>query len=139
MFCAPPKIPPLKTYKHCMRQKPLLRNIIIHIIHKTALNTTKHSRVAGYKIFKKSPNLVQPPHSLPTTVTSLEPKRSSARSPFYATTTSSPVGCAFWGSDECTYVLCALSFLLSSIRLLAGLLHPTKPYRGFNFPYQHFL
>jgi len=35
-----------------------------------------------------------------TTVASLEPKRSSAWPRFYATTTNSPVGCAFLGSDK---------------------------------------
>ena len=90
--------------------------VLVHIIHTTAINTTKHLQVARYiYIFKspKTPTLVSLPHSL-TTVVSLEPKRSSARSPFYATTTNSPVGCAFWGSDEFTPCAPCLFFYLQS-------------------------
>ena len=31
--------------------------VLVHIIHKTALNTTKRLRMVGYRIFKKSPKL----------------------------------------------------------------------------------
>ena len=31
--------------------------VLVHIIHKTALNTTKHLQVAGYKILKNRQNL----------------------------------------------------------------------------------
>ena len=40
-----------------MRRKPPLRIVLVHIIHKTALNTTKHLQVAGYKIFKNRQKL----------------------------------------------------------------------------------
>ena len=75
------------------------------------------------------------PHCL-TTVARLEAKQSSARPPFYATIANSPVGCAFWGSDKCRLSAPCLSFIFNQA---ACLLHPTKPYRGINFPYQHFL
>ena len=95
--------------------------VLVHIIHKTALNTTKHLQVAGYKIFKNRQKFQFLSHCLThcfthclTTVTSLEHKRSSAQSPFYATTTNSPVGCAFWGSNECMPCAPCLSFYLQS-------------------------
>ena len=95
----------------------LYRIVLVHLIHKTALNTTKHLQVAGYKIFKncqKSPILSHCLTHCLTTVASLEPKQSCARSPFYATTTNSPVGCAFWDSDECMPCAPCLSFYLQS-------------------------
>ena len=67
----------------------------------------------------KTSNIVSLTHSLThsltqylTTVASLEP---SEWPPFYATTTNSPVRCAFCGSNECG--LCTSLFLLSSIVL----------------------
>ena len=96
------------------------RIVLVHIIHKTALNTTKHLQVAGYNFFLRSPKtqiLVSLPHCFThclTTVASLGPRRSSAQSPFYATTTNSLVGCSFWGSDECTPCASCLSFYLQS-------------------------
>ena len=51
-------------------------------------------------------------HSL-TTVASLEPKRSSALSPFYATTTNSPVGCAFWVPTSVRPVRLVFSFIFN--------------------------
>ena len=88
------------------------------VIHKTALNSTKHLQVAGYRILKKSPIFefyTDCLTALLTTVASLEAKQNSARPPFYATITNSPVGCgAFWGSDECVpYVPCLFFFLQS--------------------------
>ena len=82
------------------------------------LKTRKCLLAAGYSLFFYRQNskfrltalLI---YSL-TTVASLEPKRSSERSPFYATTTNSPVGCAFWGSDECTPCAPCLFFYLQS-------------------------
>ena len=68
-----------------------------------------------------------------TTVTRLEAKRSGTQPPFCITITNLPVECSFWGSNECRSR--TFSFLLSSICLL----HPTKPYRGINFPYDYFL
>ena len=113
--------------------------ILVNLTRITALKTRKHLPVTGYKnlqnlkfhlthslthSFTHSLNrsltrsLI---HSL-TTVARLEPKRSSARSPFYATTTNSPEGCAFWGSDECTPCAAFLSFYLS-IRLVVFFKH----------------
>ena len=116
----------------------LYRILLGYIVRKTALNTTKCLQVAGYKFLKivKTQILDSLSHSL-TTVASLEPKRSSAQSPFYATITNSPVGCAFWGSDECVPSAPCLVFIFNQAACL--LLHPTKSYRGVNFPYQHFL
>ena len=49
--------------------------VLVHIIHKTALNITKQLQVAGYRILKiaKTRILDSLPHSL-TTVTRLEAK-----------------------------------------------------------------
>ena len=91
--------------------------VLVHIIHKTVVNTTKHLQVAGYKIFKHRQKLQILSHCLThclTTVASPEPKRSSARSPLYATTANSPVGCAFWGSDKCMPCAPCLFFYLQS-------------------------
>ena len=88
--------------------------VLVHIIHKTALNATKHLQVGGYRIFKNRQNLIFGLTASLTTVARLETKRSSARPPFYATITDSPMGCAFWGSDECR----PSAFLSYSIRLL---------------------
>ena len=46
------------------------------------------------------------------------------------------MGCAIWGSDECR-PSAPCFFLFNQAGSL--LLHPTKPYRGINFLYQHFL
>ena len=94
--------------------------VLVHIIHKTAIHTTKHLQVARYKILKIAKNSN---FSITASLTDHSRKsraqtKQCTGSPLYATTTNSPVGCAFWGSDECSYALCALSFLLSSIRLL---------------------
>ena len=104
--------------------------ILVHLTSNVVLKTRKHLLAAGYRIFFKSSKLEISSHSLTdhrttdrptnppthslTTVTSLEPKRSSARSPFYATTTNSLVGCAFWGSDECASCAPCLFFYLQS-------------------------
>ena len=92
--------------------------ILVHLTSNVALKTRKHSLAAGYRIFlnRQTRNFVSLTHSL-TTVASLEPKRSSAWSPFYATTTNSPVGCAFWGSDECAPCTPCLFFYLQSVCL----------------------
>ena len=49
------------------------------------------------------------------------------------------MGCAFWGSDECAPCVPCLFFSFIFNQAACLLLHPTKPYRGVNFPYQHFL
>ena len=51
--------------------------------------------------------------------------------------TMSPVGCAFWGSDECRPLLLVFCFIFNQAASL--LLYPTSPYRGIDFLYQHFL
>jgi len=51
-----------------------------------------------------------------TTVASLEAKRKGAQPQFYTTTTNSPVGCAFWGSNKWGASAPGW-FLFSSIRL----------------------
>jgi len=48
--------------------------------------------------------------------TRLETKQSSVWPQFYTTTANSPVGCAFWGSNEC-----------------GALLQAVNPYQGVNF------
>ena len=99
--------------------------------------------MTGYKILKKISQLEILSHLLThsltrslTTVASLEPKRSSAWSPFYATTTNSSVGCTFWGSDKCAPCAPCLSFYLQSGWLSSSSSIETIP--GINFPYQHF-
>jgi len=67
-----------------------------------------------------------------TTSTSLEPKRSSARPRFYATTTNLLVGCAFLSSDKCR--LCAL---LSFPWCLIRFSHFFLTILGDNFQHQH--
>ena len=91
--------------------------ILVHLTSNVALKIRKCLLAARYRIFKRPPNLEILPHSLThclTTVASLEPKRSSTRSPFYPTTTNLPVGCAFWGSDKCTPCTPCLFFYLQS-------------------------
>ena len=91
--------------------------VLVHIVHKTALNTVQQNAYRWPDInflkIAKTQILASLPHSL-TTVASLEPKRSSTRPPFYATITNSPVGCAFWGSDECVLSVPCLFFYLQS-------------------------
>ena len=87
--------------------------ILIHLASNVALKATKHLQVAGYIIFIKSPKT---PILVSLTDHSHKPraKRSSAQSPFYATTTNSPVESAFWGSDKCTPCAPCLFFYLQS-------------------------
>ena len=109
--------------------------VLVHIIHKTALNTTKHLQVAGYKILKNCQNSNFCLTASLTTVASLEPKRSSAQSPFYTTITNSPVGCAFWVPTSVCPVHIVFPFIFNQVGCL---LQASKPYRGINFLYQYF-
>ena len=110
-------------------QNHLYGTVLVHIIHKTASNATKHLQVAGYKNFKNRQNsnfsltasltdhtasLTDHTASLTDHSPSLEAKRSNAQPPFYATITNSPVGCAFWGSNECRPSAPCLFFHLQS-------------------------
>ena len=54
MFRVPPKIPPLKIILQTLyaAKTNLYGIVLVHIMHKTALNTTKHLQVARYKFFK---------------------------------------------------------------------------------------
>ena len=60
-----------------------------------------------------------------TTVARLEAKQSSARPPFYATITKSPVGVPFGVATSVGPLRLVLSFIFNQA---ACLLHPTKPY-----------
>ena len=86
---------------------------LVHTIHKTALNRTKHLQVAGYNFFKSQNSNFSLTASL-TTVARLEAKRNSEQPLFYITITNSPVGCNFWGSDECRPSVPCLFFHLQS-------------------------
>ena len=103
--------------KDILRDKNNLYGIVlVHIIHTTALNITKHLQVARYRIFKNYQNsnfsLTDCLTASLTTVARLEAKRNSAWSPFYATITNSPVEC---GSDECRpSVPCPFFYVQSS-------------------------
>ena len=107
------------TFKNQLRnflrnENHLYGKILVHLTSNVALKTRKCLLAAGYRIFLNRQNSkFRLTHSL-TTVTSLEPKRSSTQSPFYATTTNSLLGCAFWGSDECTPCAPCLFFYLQS-------------------------
>ena len=113
--------------------------ILVHLTSNVALKTRKHLLAAGYKINKnieflknRQNSKFRLTHSLTyslITATSLEPKRSSARSPFYATTTNSSVGCAFWGSDECAPCAPGLFFYLQSGCLSSSSSNETIPRR----------
>ena len=121
MFRALPKQPPSKNHpRNVLHYKNHFdATILVHVTWNTAL---KHENaywwpdIDFFKIAKTWNQFVSlthwpltryPSHYL-TTVTSLEPKRRSKWPPFYATTTNSPVRCAFWVPTM---------FVLSSIRL----------------------
>ena len=93
----------------------LYRIVLVHIIYNIAVNIPKHLQVARYRILKiaKTQILDSLPHYL-ITVAKLKAKQSSTRPPFYAKITNSPVGCAFWGSDECRPSVPCLFFYLQS-------------------------
>ena len=113
--------------------------MLVHLASNVVLKARKCLLAAGYRNLKKLSKLEISSHCLThslTTVASLEPKRSSARSPFYTTTTNSPMGCAFWGSGKCTPCAPCLLFIFNQAACL--LVHPMKPYRGVNFPYHTF-
>ena len=95
-------------------QNHLYGIVLVRIIHKTALNATKHLQVAGYNFFNKHQNSNFSLTASLTTVARLQAKRSSAQPLFYATITNSPVGCAFWGFDECRSSAPCLFFHLQS-------------------------
>ena len=109
----------------------LYRIILVHLTSNVVLKTRKHLLAAGYRIFLKivkTQNFVSLTYS-PTTVASLEPKRSNAWSPFYATTANSQVGCAFWGSDECAPCAPCLFFYLQPSCLSSSSSNETIPRR----------
>ena len=94
----------------------LYRKVLVHIIHKTALNTTKHLQVAGYKIFKNRQN-----SNFSITVSPTDHSRKPRAQMKQCTVTilhynKFTGGMCLLGFRR-VYVLCALSFLLSSIRL----------------------
>ena len=100
ILCALPKMPPPKTIAetYLQQKSPLCNNISPSNIT-YSFKTTKSLTGDRLQTFKNFSKLKISSHSL-TTVASLEPKRSREWPPFYGTTTNSPVGCAFWGSDK---------------------------------------
>ena len=125
------------TFKNLLRnflcdENHLYGIILVHLTSNVVLKTRKHLLAAGYRIFFKSSKLEISSHSLThslTTVANLEPKRSSTQSPFYAATTNSLVGCAFWGSDDCAPCVPCLFFYLQSGCLSSSSSNETIPRR----------
>ena len=109
--------------------------VLVHIIYKTALNITKHLQVAGYRILKNHQNLN---FSL---TASLTDHSHMARSQ-----TKQRMAAILRHNNKLTSGMClptsvdplhlVFSFIFNQA---ACLLHPTKPYRGVNFLYQHIL
>ena len=96
--------------------------VLVHIIHKTVLNTTKHLQVAGYKVLKivKNSNFsltASLPHTLPDH--SHKPRAQTKQCTVTILRHNNRLT-----SEMCllgfrqVYALCTLSFLLSSIRLV---------------------
>ena len=104
------------SYKHCMRRKPPLRNS--HIIHKTALNTTKHLQVAGYKIFKNCQKLQFLYHCLTALLTdhSRKPRAQTKQLTVTILCYNSKLtgGMCLLGSDKCMPCALCLFFYLQS-------------------------
>ena len=92
--------------------------VLVHIIHKTALNTTKHLRVAGYNFFLNRQNSN---FSLTASLTdhSCKPRAQTKQRTATILRHNNKLtsGMCFLGFRR-VCALCALSFLLSSIRLL---------------------
>ena len=96
----------------------LYRIVLVHIIHKTTLNTTKHLQVAGYKILKIAQNSN---FSITASLTdhSRKPRAQTKQRMVTILHYNNKLtgGMCLLGFRR-VYALCALSFLLSSIRLL---------------------
>ena len=93
--------------------------VLVHITHNTALNTTKHLQVARYKIFlnRQNSNFSLTdclPHCLTDHSRKVRSQTKQRTVTIYATITHSPVGCSFWGSDECRPSAPCLFFFLQS-------------------------
>ena len=137
----PPKISPFNNQlRNLLRdENHHYRIILIHLASNVALKTTKHLQMAGYKIFFKSPILVSLPHSLPDH--SRKPRaQKKQRTVTILRHNNKLTGgmclLVFQWVLSVRPVRLVLSFIFNQAACL--LLHPTKPYRGVNFPYQHF-
>ena len=93
---------------------------LVQIIHKTALNATKHLQVDRNKVLKNCPTapiLVSLPHSLPD-----HSRKPRAQTKQHTVTilchNNKLTGEMYLLGFQRVYALCALFFLLSSIRLV---------------------
>ena len=119
-------------------KKHLYGIVKVHIIHTTALNITKQLQVTRYRIFKKSLKLE---FSLTDCLTDHSHKARGQMKQCMVTilrhNNKLTSGMCLFGVPTSVGSLCLVfSFIFNQV---ACFLHPTKPYQGVNFPYQHFL
>ena len=93
-----------KNHRNIIRDKNHLYRVVRHQIQRYKQENTDNL----IRVFKKIIKSCNLPRYLPD----LEAKQSSARAPFYATTTNPLVGCAFCGSDKCLPSALCHSFYL---------------------------
>ena len=120
--------------------------VLVYIIHKTALNTTKQLQVAGYKILKIAQNsnfslTASLPHSLPHSLTdhSCKPRAQNEVAHSHHFIPQQQIhqwDVPFWVPTSVRPVCLVFPFIFNQVGCL--LLQASKPYRGVNFPYQHF-
>ena len=106
----------------------LYRIVLVHLTSDDVFKTRKHLQMVDIQFLKNHKDskfrLTCLTNCL-TTFASLDTKRSIVQPQFYATTTNSPVQCAFWGSDECGASAPHCSFTFHQALLL---LHAAIPY-----------
>ena len=106
--------------------------ILVHLTSNVVLKTRKHLLAAGYRIFFKSLKLEISSHSL--TDHSRKPRaQTKQRTVTILRYNNKLTGAMCLLGFRRVCALCALSFIFNQTVCL--LLHPTKPYRGVNFPY----